>query len=171
MDRDSISDFILELVSFKNATVEFLLDPEKFNEKYNRRQIQKSLYYLKRKKFIAFPARSPKRRVILTRLGLRKIDQMQFEKLKIKRAAWDGRWRLLTFDVPEKQKELRQIFRLKLKKMGFFHFQRSVFVFPYECSTEIGLITDYLRITPCVHLLTASRFFGDKQLVKKFNLS
>ncbi len=160
----------MNLVAAKNATVEFLLDPEKFNEQYTRKQLQRSLHYLKHKKFIAFPAWSPKGRVLLTKLGLRRLNQAKFQKIKIKRTSWDGKWRLLTFDVPERQSNLRQTFRRKLKELGFFHFQRSVFVLPFECQAEIGLITDYLRITPCVHLLTADRFLGDKQLVKRFIL-
>lgn len=170
MDRDSISDFILKLLALKNATMEFLLDPEKFNKKYNHRQIQRSLYYLKRRKFIAFPARSPKGHVILTNLGIRKLNQLKFDKLKIKPSTWDGKWRLLTFDVPEKQKVIRETFRRKLKELGFFHFQRSVFVIPYECGKEIAMIASYLKIVPCVHLLVANRFLGDKQLINKFNL-
>ncbi|OGE79048.1 MAG: CRISPR-associated endonuclease Cas2 [Candidatus Doudnabacteria bacterium RIFCSPHIGHO2_01_FULL_46_14] len=154
----------------KNATMELLLDPEKYMEKYNRREIQRRLYYLKHKKFITFPARSPKGQVLLTKLGLRRLNQIKFQKIRIKRTVWDGAWRLLTFDIPEKNSGTRQTFRRKLKELGFFHFQRSVFVLPYECKTEIDLITDYLKITPCVHLLQANRFFGDKELIKKFNL-
>ena len=170
MDRDSISEFIMKLVSLKNATMELILDPEKYNEKYNRRQIQRSLYYLKKRKFIAFPARSTKGHIILTKLGIRKLDQLKFEKLTIKPAPWDGKWRLLTFDVPEKQKVIRESFRRKLKELGFFHFQRSVFILPYECAKEIALIADYLKIAPCMHLLVANRFLGDKELVRLFNL-
>ncbi len=170
MDRDSITEFIMKLISIKNATVEFLLDPEKFTEQYNHKQIQRGLQYLKQKKFVAFPARSPKARILLTKLGLRRLNQIKFQKNRIKRSAWDGQWRLLTFDIPEKQSGIRQTFRRKLKELGFFHFQRSVFVFPFECEREINLITDYLHIAACVHLLVANRFRGDKQLLKKFNV-
>ena len=170
MDRDSISEFIMKLVAVKDATVEFIMDPEKFNERYSRKQIQRGLQYLKQKRFIAFPARSRKGRVLLTKLGLKRLNQIEFQKIHLKNRSWDGKWRLLTFDIPEKQSSLRQTFRRKLKELGFFHFQRSVFVVPFECEREIELITDYLNIAPCVHLLVADRFRGDTQLIKKFNL-
>ncbi|OGE76177.1 MAG: hypothetical protein A3C85_01800 [Candidatus Doudnabacteria bacterium RIFCSPHIGHO2_02_FULL_48_21] len=60
----------------KDATMELILDPEKYMEKYNRREIQRRLYYLKNKKFIAFPARSPKGQVLLTKLGLKRLRGM-----------------------------------------------------------------------------------------------
>lgn len=137
---------------------------------YTHKQIQRSLYYLKRKKFIAFPARDNISKIILTKLGQKRLTELQFDNLIIKRTPWDGYWRLLTFDIPEEQSPARHTFRRKLKELGFFHFQRSVFILPHPCEKEIGLITDYLKISPCVHVIVGGRFPGDEALVKRFGL-
>ncbi|TSA45014.1 hypothetical protein D4R52_03265 [bacterium] len=134
---------------------------------YSKRQIQRSLYYLKRKEFIAFPAKESGK-FSLTRLGRKRLSAVSFQSLEIKSHPWDGRWRLLTFDIPKKEESASHIFRRKLKELGFFHFQRSVFLFPYKCEKEINQITEYLNIASCVHLITADRFPSDKLLVKKF---
>jgi|SRR3989344_9096789 len=168
-DKESgpLSDLIIKLVDLKNLTMDMILmKPGEFS----RKQIQRSLYYLKNKKFIAFPARTPLDRIVLTKLGINRLNEIKFEKLQIKPQPWDGKWRLLTFDVPEDQYARRDIFRRKLKELGFFHFQRSVFIIPHPCAKEINMITEYLRISPNVHLLTADRFHGDSYLVKKFQL-
>ncbi len=137
---------------------------------YTHKQIQRSLYYLKRKKFIAFPARDNSSKIILARLGKKRLSQLQFDNLTIKKIPWDGRWWLLTFDIPEEQSSARHAFRRKLKKLGFFHFQRSVFISPYPCEKEIGQITNYLKISPCVHIIVGQRFPGDETLTKTFDL-
>ena len=137
---------------------------------YSRTQIQRSLYNLKKKKFIAFPSHTPTGRLLLTKLGMRRLNGIKFEKLFIKPVSWDGKWRLLTFDIPEKQSPIRHRFRRKLKELGFFHFQRSVFILPYPCQKEINMIIDHLEIAPDVHVLIAERFPGDGKLVKKFQL-
>ena len=93
------------------------------------------------------------------------------DEITIKPVHWDGQWRFLTFDIPEKNKGARHVFRAKLKELGFFHFQRSVFLLPYPCEKEIDVITRSLEIEPCVHLITAKRFPGDKVLIKKFRLN
>src|SRR3989338_7737656 len=163
----SFSDTILELLTLHQLSMEEFLSQAKLAD---RSRVQRSLYYLKRKQFLAFPAKSPKGHIVLTKLGLRRLNKRKFEKLNIEETAWDGRWRLLTFDIPEKQAGARHVLQRKLKQLGFYHFQRSVFMLPYECKKEILMIASYLKIAPCVHLLLADRFQGDEQLIKKFSL-
>ncbi|MDO8576754.1 MAG: hypothetical protein Q7R82_00245 [Candidatus Daviesbacteria bacterium] len=39
---------------------------------------------------------------------------------------WDGKWRIVVFDIPEKQKSIRNILRSRLKLWGFKPWQKSV---------------------------------------------
>ncbi|MBI2338657.1 hypothetical protein HYU95_05755 [Candidatus Daviesbacteria bacterium] len=39
---------------------------------------------------------------------------------------WDGKWRVVTFDIPEEKRIIRNMFRRNLKKWGFLHLQKSV---------------------------------------------
>ena len=141
----------------------------KFNQP-SRREIQLSLNHLKRKKFIAFENQGNKFKLALTKLGRNRLAQIILSEIKIKPTKWDGQWRLLTFDIPEQHKAARHTFRRKLKELGFFHFQRSVFLLPYPCDKEIKLIVEHLKISPYVHVLTTDRFPNDQALIKKFKL-
>lgn len=46
------------------------------------------------------------------------------------RRPWDGRWRLVLFDVPESQYLLRDRLRRKLRSLAFGYLQRSVWISP-----------------------------------------
>lgn len=133
---------------------------------YDPEQIKKSIRYLKRKKFVAFEKRTSKLK--LTLLGKRRLCKINFEDITIPRVPWDGRWRLLMFDIPEEAIQARHVFRRRLKELGFFHFQRSVFICPYPCEEQIQAITDQLQISRYVHILLAERFKGDKALLRVF---
>lgn len=138
---------------------------------YNKTQIQKSISYLKRKNFVAYENSGGKTYLILTKLGRRHLTGLEFEQIKINRpAVWDNKWRILFFDIPEAKASNRQIFRLKLRDLEFYHVQRSVFISPYPCEKEISKIVKYLEIQPYIFLVTASRFSHDRRLRKKFNL-
>ncbi|MDP4001167.1 MAG: CRISPR-associated endonuclease Cas2 [bacterium] len=143
---------------------------QKFKTDYNHKQIRNSVAYLRRKKFIAYQKQDGKWKLILTKLGKQKLTDQEIAQIKITAQTWDGQWRLLTFDIPEESKPAREAFRRKLKELGFFHFQRSVFILPYECEKEIEQVTDYLNVSNNVHLITANRFKNDKGLIKKFRL-
>lgn len=43
---------------------------------------------------------------------------------------WDGRWRVVLFDVPETRKALRQQLRRKLRLLGFGYLQDSAWITP-----------------------------------------
>ncbi|MDP4001365.1 MAG: CRISPR-associated endonuclease Cas2 [bacterium] len=143
---------------------------QKLRKPYSKGQMHNSFKYLKRKKFIAFEYKKNKIKVILTKLGRQHLNKVAFEEIKIQPIKWDGRWRLLTFDIPENKRGARQTFRRKIKEIGFFHFQRSVFIFPYPCKKEIDEMANLLEIRPFVHLITCDRFPGDHNLLKKFKL-
>jgi len=139
-------------------------------DKYTTKQIQKSFAYLHRKKFIAYTGKGKKGKIILTALGQRHFKKLQLKDVTIKKNTWDGKWRFLLFDIAETYRTERHIFRKKLQEMGFYHFQRSVFVTPHKCEQEIKSIKMLLGLESSVYLITASRFPGDDKLVKEFGL-
>src|SRR3989338_6258356 len=47
---------------------------------------------------------------------------------------WDGVWRVIAYDFPEKERATRNSLRYVLHKSHFLRIQKSVWVFPYDCS-------------------------------------
>lgn len=45
---------------------------------------------------------------------------------------WDKKWRIILFDIPESQRTVRQLFRLKLMDLGVRMLQSSVWITPSE---------------------------------------
>ncbi len=45
---------------------------------------------------------------------------------------WDGKWRMILFDIPEAKRSLRQLYRMKLADLGARMLQSSVWITPYE---------------------------------------
>jgi len=56
----------------------------------------------------------------LTEKGKKQAQKIGFNKLKIsKPKRWDKKWRIIIFDVPEKNKIIREALREKIQKLGF----------------------------------------------------
>jgi DNA-binding transcriptional regulator PaaX len=49
----------------------------------------------------------------------------------------DGIWKLVIFDIPEKQKYVRVVLRAKLKALHFKKWQNSIWISPYALDNEI----------------------------------
>ena len=91
---------------------------------------------------------------------------MKIEKPKI----WDGKWRIVIFDIPKHKKRARDALREKLKELGFYPFQKSVWVFPYPCEKEIQFLVELFDIWPYVNLIVAENISNDIKLRKHFKL-
>ncbi len=67
--------------------------------------------------------------------GEKAIDE--FLKPLKRTGIWDGRWRLVMFDVPEKKRALRDTLRRELTKLGLGILQSSVWITPIDVKNEI----------------------------------
>jgi DNA-binding transcriptional regulator PaaX len=106
----------------------------------------------------------------ITKKGTLKALQYHFDNM-CKMQKWDGKWRIVIFDIPEKKRVSRNALRAKLRDLGFKELQKSVFVFPYECRKEIELIIDFFSLQP--HVCYGVMEFIDKEenLKNQFQLS
>lgn len=72
----------------------------------------------------------------LTSRGSAKIKE-EIPLLKLAEKPWDGRWRIVIFDIPEKKRFLRDALREKLLLLGFGKWQESVYLNPHQIEQEM----------------------------------
>lgn len=83
---------------------------------------------------------------------------------------WDGKWRVLIFDVPEYRKGLREKIRRTVQEIGFERLQDSVWIFPHDCEDLITLLKADFRIGKDVLYMVVDALEGDGWLRRKFKL-
>lgn len=64
-------------------------------------------------------------------------EQAVWGKLQLEEKSWDGKWRVVIFDIPEKRRIARDILRSKLKEWGFKQLQKSVWACKKNCTKEL----------------------------------
>lgn len=90
-------------------------------------------------------------------------------KIPIKQE-WDGKWRIVVYDVPEGNRKSRNVFRRKLQEIGFRLLQTSVWIFPYRVEGLIDLIKTDTKLAEEVVYLETSYIENEKRLKKMFGL-
>lgn len=83
---------------------------------------------------------------------------------------WDGRWRVLIFDIPETRRLTRDKARLMLLNLGFTLLQGSVWVYPHDCEEVVTLLKAELRIGKQMLYLIVDEMEGDARLRRRFGL-
>lgn len=60
-----------------------------------------------------------------------------WESISLKDEKWDGKWRVVIFDIPEKRRQARNLLRDSLKKWNFIPWQKSVWATKKDCTTAL----------------------------------
>ncbi|MEK7212167.1 MAG: CRISPR-associated endonuclease Cas2 [Patescibacteria group bacterium] len=110
-------------------------------------------------------------KITLTRRGRRlaltyKLDELQLHP----QPRWDGKWRLVMFDIPHTRKQARDALRKKLKDLGFYQLQKSVFITPHSCEDEIDFVASVFNVRQCILIFPIGGFEGQEVLKKYFGL-
>jgi len=142
-------------------------------KKYPKKRIRDTFYNLKRAGLIEIEKKNNQIYIRLTKEGKRKAGIFQIDSLKIKRPKkWDKKWRLVIFDISSLKKIYREAFRGKLKELGFYLLQKSVWIYPFDCEAEIDLLRKFFGLSEKeIRLITAEDIENDKELKKIFKLS
>lgn len=109
--------------------------------------------------------------VRITDKGRTEIIRNKLDELGIaKPEKWDGKWRMVFFDVEELRRGKRDLFRRWLVRLGLRRMQKSVWVFPYPLEKEIKFLREVLEVSHEVKLVTAERIENDEDLRDWFDL-
>jgi len=142
-----------------------------FDEKEIERKISKTFYRLKEKKLIVINKTKTRIELELTKKGKNKIVEIQTEQITLKKPEkWDGKWRVVIFDIPEKHKKSRDILREKLKELNFYQLQKSVWTCPYPCEEVIWALCEIFEIVPFVDILITEKIYNDAEIKKHFKV-
>ena len=89
---------------------------------------------------------------------------------KRKKKEWKGKWFLVIFDVPEEQRNKRDYLRRFLNYIGFFPYQQSVYIYPYECSEEIALVKKMVEGGKYISYVIADSIENEDAVKRHFQL-
>lgn len=99
---------------------------------------------------------------------LRRWEMRNFKLNKPKK--WDGKWRVVIFDIPQKKKKYRDHITMIFREAGFERLQNSVYVFPYDCEDVIGLLKTDLNLGKNILYMIVEELEDDKHLRQVFEL-
>jgi len=141
-------------------------------DKINQRNFNRSIRRLAHEKFIQEKILADGSfKLVLTKKGKEQAqilnllgDSIGFKKPK----RWDKKWRIVLFDIPEKDRVFRDILRHHLYNLEFYKLQHSVFVSPHPCEKSILDLTRIYSAQKYVRVITAVKIDNEDKLKKHF---
>ena len=142
------------------------------SKRYSKRQLWEASRNLKKRGYIEEKTDSQgKPRVVLTEKGKKYFEKILFEDSCIPDPEkWDGKWRFVLFDIPVNHTRARDALRFRLRALGFYQYQKSVWVYPYPCEKEVLFVADYFGVGDFVEIMEVTHLTKDAELRKHFKL-
>lgn len=134
--------------------------------KADRRRTHLAFGQLVRK---GYAERVPGRRGTI-RLTARGKNHAAYEALTIRKRAWDGKWRLFMFDIPENKRGARIALSHKVLAMGMHAFQKSIYISPFPCEEQLMSVARFLGVERHVRMATAEHISDEQHFRKALKL-
>ena len=120
----------------------------------------KGLIYINEKNFVC-----------LTPDGNKIIQRVLFEKINLKKPKrWDGKWRIISFDIKERRRQTRDQIRTTLRRLDFIKIHQSMWVYPYDCEDFILLLKSHFHVGKDLIYIIADKIENDRPLKYHYKL-
>lgn len=135
---------------------------------FNLGYLRWTLNRLSKQKMVEVRETGGGRIVIITEKGRKKIFEYALNDLKISKLhKWDGRWRIVLYDISSRKKLITERIRKNLTNLGFIMIQESAYIIPYPCEREIELLKSFYALNQEIKLITACKI-EDEELYKVY---
>lgn len=142
------------------------------DKQYSRWQTKQVISALGKRKYVEMQYLEDGRvRVKITKKGLTKALTYELENMSLDiPRKWDGKWRVIIFDIPQKYNRVRDLFRMRLKQLGMYKLQDSVYVSPYPCFREVEFLRELYGVSFTTQYLLVEKLEDDQYLRDHFEL-
>lgn len=137
-------------------------------ETFDKARLRQKLKLLYKQKMVRIHQTGDKYVVQITKKGRRRLITYKLDELQIpKPEKWDGKWRIVVYDIPTEKNLARDALRTTLKRLEFFELQESVYLYPYPCSDAVEFIREIYDVGENVTLLTVG-YLEDEDVYKGY---
>ena len=143
------------------------LDHQRKNEyriwkRFNIPYLKRTLERLEKQKLVKISEEDGIQIVRITGAGQSRILKYALDELAVEKPRiWNGKWTLVSYDIPNNLKKLREIFQEYLKAWGFYPLHESVFLHAYPCEKQVEFLRSYLGIGENVRIFSVSKIEND----------
>src|SRR3989344_3711951 len=110
-------------------------------------------------------------KITLTDKGRFRALNIALNSIKSKGGLWDGKWRMVAFDIPEKYKKGRDALRQRLRKIGFCELQKSILISPYDCEKEMLQLVEFFHVEKYVRFGILEKIDNESYFRGKFKIT
>ncbi len=127
-------------------------------------KLSKAVYNLKKHGFLVEIENKNRKQLKLTTKGSIRLIKPNINN------HWDGYWRIIAFDIPEKYAKSRRVFRSKLSELNCKPIQKSVWISPDDIAINIEKLINLLHLQGEVNYFICKALNDENKFRRLFNI-
>lgn len=127
-----------------------------------------TVHQMKKRSVVKIYEKNGKKFIKLTKKG--QLEALLYRMRVKKTERWDGKWRVIIFDIPEKATAQRNLLRRLLKREGYKKLQNSVFISPNKLNRDIIKYLKETKLIGFIRILRVDELDDDRELKRLFKL-
>jgi phenylacetic acid degradation operon negative regulatory protein len=100
----------------------------------------------------------------LTNAGFTRLS-LEFPFLRFLKEKWDGKWRILSYEIPEKKRELRDKLRREVSGWGLGPWHRSFWLTPHPIIDSLRSLVSQKEEEQYIQAFESEHVFGDRAVL------
>ncbi len=100
----------------------------------------------------------------LTEKGFLELS-LEFPFFRFLREKWDGKWRIISYEIPEKKREIRDRLRREMQGWGLGPWHRSFWITPHPILPTLKSLTAQKEEEKYIQAFEADHTFGDREFL------
>lgn len=151
------------LIGLEKPLAKFL---DVMDERDKQRELRRIIYQMKEKGLLAG---TYEHGLQVTDKARRRLERADIRDLCVRPAPrWDGKWRIVIYDIPEAHASARQALTICLRAYGCFQLQKSTWITPFPCRDDIVALSAYHSVDKYVTYFEATHLDNAKPLIARF---
>ncbi|HEY4695011.1 MAG TPA: hypothetical protein VIH52_03590 [Candidatus Nanoarchaeia archaeon] len=133
---------------------------------YRRSSVYNSLSQTVKKRLVKKRIKNDQVYLALTELGRKVLEKRGKKRLDLNlnksEGGWDGLYRLIFFDIPEKDRLIRDTLRAELKKIGASPWQKSVWVTKENITQQVYNFILENNLEDCLAIVEVKEIYNPR---------
>lgn len=138
--------------------------------KYNLWRLRQLIKRMQNSKYVEIKEENGIPAIKITEKGKAKLLSFDLEKMQLNENNWDGKWRLIIYDVKQSKRANSESFRRALLRLKLLKLQKSVYLTPFKCYDEIEYLRLLFDIGTEVQILTVGSLENELAYRKYFGI-
>lgn len=90
---------------------------------------------------------------------------LEFPFFRFLKEKWDGKWRVISYEIPEKKREIRDRLRREMQGWGLGPWHRSFWLTPHPIITNLKTLTAQKEEERYIQAFESDHVYGDRELL------